>query len=232
MNFYKDGGNGTLEIPAISGYVPCTMLQLATVRVVEHSLPYELNTQVIRTQRSIEDMHPEVLTSTIQDEVFTKFNAMEGRSFMVGREYNEPPGIFSTPAVESVSASLTGDAVISLTYALSVRNRSSAAFLCNPDTLRDIKRLEDGNGRFLYRDGIAAGEPGRLLDWPLYPALDAPQGQLMFGNFRDGYTVELRPFVSILRDPFSMKPNVLFYATRKVGAQVENGDCFRKLEWQ
>jgi len=232
MNFYKDGGNGALEIPAVSGYIPCTMLQLATIHIVKHLLPYELNTRVIRSQRTIDDMHPEILTSTIQNEVFTKFNAIEGRSFMVGCEYNEPPGIFSTPAVESVSASLTTDAVIALTHALSVRNRSSAVFVCNTDTVRDLRRLEDGDRRFAYQDGIAASEPGRLLGWPVHPDPAAPQGQLMFGNFRDGYTVELRPFMTILRDPFSMKPNVLFQATRKIGGQVNDSDCFRKMEWQ
>ena len=98
--------------------------------------------------------------------------------------------------------------------------------------MRDLRRLEDGDGRFAYQDGIAAGEPGRLLGWPVYPDPDAPPGQLMFGNFRDGYTVELRPFMTIIRNPFSMKPNVLFQASRKIGGQVEDGGCFRKMEWQ
>jgi HK97 family phage major capsid protein len=87
--------------------------------------------------------------------------------------------------------------------------------------------MKDADGRFLWSDGMAAGEPARLMGYPVLIAEDMPDiaadsFSIAFGNFKAGYTIAERPDTRILRDPFSAKPNVLFYATKRVGGDVSD----------
>ncbi len=112
-----------------------------------------------------------------------------------------------------------------LVYALGARYRANGTFVMNSKTAGTVRKMKDAEGRFLWSDGLAAGEPARLMGYPVLIAEDMPDiatdaYALAFGDFSAGYTMAERPEVRILRDPFSAKPNVLFYATKRVGGDV------------
>lgn len=231
QSFLIHGGNGKMQVPSHGTVMPCTMKQLASVQMVEFSPPCEMGTIIQRTQRFLDDTAPEVVEASIGEQLHTQIRNLEGRAYMQGREHNEPQGVFASNRIQRTQAVLSADSVIDLVYLLDARYRSSGAFLCCPDAVRDLKRLKDRDGRFLYEDSLAAGVPARLIGYPCHTDPDAPDKHLMFGDFREGYVIQGRPFISILRDPFGQKPHVLFHATHKTGGMVNNGEALKIMEY-
>ena len=85
-------------------------------------------------------------------------------------------------------------------------------------------------------DGLAAGEPARLMGYPVLICEDMPDiaagaHAIAFGDFRAGYTIAERPDLRILRDPFSAKPHVLFYASKRVGGDVTDYAAIKLLRF-
>ena len=106
----------------------------------------------------------------------------------------------------------------------------------NSKTAGTVRKLKDADGRFLWSDGLAAGEPARLMGYPVLVAEDMPDiatdaYAIAFGDFGAGYTVAERPEIRILRDPFSAKPHVLFYATKRVGGDVSDFAAIKLLKF-
>ncbi|MGB0799263.1 MAG: phage major capsid protein, partial [Planktomarina sp.] len=88
----------------------------------------------------------------------------------------------------------------------------------------------------LWSDGLAAAEPARLMGYPVMivedmPDIGADSMSIAFGDFTKGYTVAERPDTRILRDPFSAKPHVLFYATKRVGGDVSDFAAIKLLKF-
>ncbi|MFT4619209.1 MAG: HK97 family phage major capsid protein [Polaromonas sp.] len=83
---------------------------------------------------------------------------------------------------------------------------------------------------------MSAGEPARLLGYPVMVSEDMPDiasgsASVLFGDFEAGYTIAERPDIRILRDPFSAKPNVLFYASKRVGGDVTDFAAIKVLKF-
>lgn len=229
--FLVKGGDSQKKFPAF-GPRPCTMLRLARVNIVEFNPGCDLHTILTRSPQQLHGMHPSVLIETFKDELWEKFNLQEGRAFMVGTAPNEPSGIFRHNKIENQRVlNLTSDSITELVTSMGAHNRQQSTFLCHPNTNRDLGRIRDRDGRLLYQTSSTACDPDRFLGWPVEVDNDAPEGELLFGNFRDGYVIHLSPWISILRDPFGQKPNVLFFCTRKVNGNVADATCFKKLTW-
>jgi len=133
-------------------------------------------------------------------------------------------------------AAAPGDAIIDLVYALGARYRAGASFVMNSKTAGQVRKLKDGDGRFLWSDGLAAGQPSLLLGYPVVICEDMPDiaswaPAIAFGDFAAGYTIAERPDLRVLRDPFSAKPNVLFYATKRVGGDVTDFHAIKVLKF-
>ncbi len=129
-----------------------------------------------------------------------------------------------------------GDVIVDLVYALGAEYRANASFVMNSKTAGTIRKIKDADGRFLWSDGLAAGEPARLLGYPVLIAEDMPNigadaFPIAFGDFASGYTIAERPDLRILRDPFSQKPHVLFYATKRVGGDVSDFAAIKLLKF-
>jgi HK97 family phage major capsid protein len=128
------------------------------------------------------------------------------------------------------------DALVDLIYALPAQYRANATFVMNSRTAGRVRKLKDADGRFLWGDGLAAGEPVRLLGYPVLISEDMPDiadwsASIAFGDFQKGYTIAERPDLRVLRDPFSAKPHVLFYATKRVGGDVTDFDAIKVLKF-
>ena len=145
-------------------------------------------------------------------------------------------GYVATGAAGDFSSGTSADNIVDLVYALAARYRANASFVMNSKTAGAVRKMKDADGRFLWSDGLAAGEPARLMGYPVLLAEDVPDIAMgayavAFGDFGAGYTVAERPDLRILRDPFSAKPHVLFYATKRVGGDVSDFAAIKLLKF-
>lgn len=180
-----------------------------------------------------------------------KFARAEAAAFVSGDGVDKPKGFLAHSAVENgvwawgslgyVQASTTvgtgtADSIVDLVYSLGAEYRANATFVMNSKTAGTIRKLKDNDDRFLWSDGLAAGEPARLLGYPVLIAEDMPDiadgaDAVAFGDFSSGYTIAERPDLRVLRDPFSAKPHVLFYATKRVGGDVSDFAAIKLLRF-
>jgi HK97 family phage major capsid protein len=183
-----------------------------------------------------------------------KFARAEAKAFIIGDGVDKPTGFLTHPLVPNDSWSwgqlgyvATGeagdfnsanasDAIIELVYALGAQYRANARFVMSSKTAGAVRKMKDADGRFLWADGLAAAEPARLLGYPVMiaeqmPEIDNGSASIAFGDFRSGYTIAERPDLRVLRDPFSAKPHVLFYATKRVGGDVSDFAAIKVLKF-
>ena len=195
------------------------------------------------------------IESWLVSRIADKFARSEGSSFILGTGTNQPKGILrynltahdsNTPNWKNLSYIGTGhasdfkndnptDSLINLVYSLGARYRANATFVMNSKTAGAVRKMKDADGRFLWGDSMLTGEPARLLGYPVLISEDmhdvgANQYPIAFGDFNAGYTIVERPDMRIQRDPFTQKPHVLFFATKRVGGGVVDFDSIRLLK--
>ena len=125
--------------------------------------------------------------------------------------------------------------LIDLVHSLKAGHRQGASFVMNSATLAEVRKLKTANGAFLWQPGMVDGQPDRLLGYPVVEAEDMPDiaagaCPIAFGNFRHGYLIAERSATQVLRDPFTNKPFVHFYATKRVGGQVLDSNAIKLLK--
>ena len=126
--------------------------------------------------------------------------------------------------------------LIDLVQSLRAPYRQGAVFVMNAATLARIRKFKTSDGGFVWQPGLAAGQPATLLGYPVIEAEDMPDiagGALAiaFGNFRMGYVIADRGETAILRDPYTNKPFVSFYATKRVGGCVTNSEAIKVMRF-
>jgi len=128
------------------------------------------------------------------------------------------------------------DSLINLVHSLRAPYRQGAVWVMNSATLAAIRKMKTADGAFIWQAGLTAGQPDTLLGYPVVEAEDMPDigsGSLSiaFGNFQAGYLIAERPETAILRDPYSNKPYVHFYATKRVGGAVSNSEAIKLMKF-
>ncbi|WP_322865507.1 phage major capsid protein [Aquicoccus sp. G2-2] len=215
------------------------------------SIPlHELSAMPKASQRLLDDSAFDI-EGWLAGRIADKFARAEAASFINGDGVDKPTGIMTHASVDNdswswgslgyVATGADGDfagaeAIIDLVYSLGAQYRANASFVMNSKTAGAVRKLKDNDGRFLWSDGLAAGEPARLLGYPVLIAEDMPDiasdaMAVAFGDFAAGYTVAERPDLRVLRDPFSAKPHVLFYATKRVGGDVSDFAAIKLLKF-
>lgn len=190
----------------------------------------------------------------IADEVNAAFVEQETAAFVNGNGTNKPKGFLtetlvaeSAGAWEKLGYIATGvsgawpagdasDVLIDLVYALKAGYRQNASWVMNRKTQAAVRKLKDADGNYLWSPGAAAGAKATLLGFDLVEAEDMPDvaaaaTPIAFGDFRRGYLVVDRTGVNVLRDPYSAKPYVLFYTTKRVGGGVQDYDAIKLLKF-
>ncbi|MEW6256939.1 MAG: phage major capsid protein [Pseudomonadota bacterium] len=127
------------------------------------------------------------------------------------------------------------DALKALMWSLRAPYRTGANWLMNSTTLSVVDKMKDGQGNYLLRPGLTAGMPNMLLGYPVevdenMPDIGANALPIAFGNFRLAYLYLNMPGLRLMRDPFTAKPNVLFYAYQRVGGAVANSEAIKLLK--
>ena len=211
---------------------------------------HELSALPKASQRLLDDSAFDI-EGWLAERIANKFARSEAAAFINGDGIDKPRGFLDYAQVDNgawvwgnigyvttgVAGDITdGDPIIDLVYALGAEYRAGASFVMNSKTAGLIRKLKDADGRFLWSDGLAAGEPARLMGYPVLIAEDMPDvaadsASIAFGDFGAGYTVAERPDLRVLRDPFSAKPHVLFYATKRVGGAVSDFAAIKLLKF-
>ncbi|MEM9501965.1 MAG: phage major capsid protein [Pseudomonadota bacterium] len=194
------------------------------------------------------------LESWLANEIAIEFARAEGAAFVNGTGSDQPEGFLTGPtsaAEDGIRAFGTmqyvgsGDAtgfdaapdakLIDLIHSMKSGHRQGASFVMNSATLATVRKLKTADGAFLWQPGLVEGQPDRLLGYPVIEAEDMPDVAsgsfpIAFGNFRHGYLIAERSATKVLRDPFSNKPFVHFYATKRVGGKVLDSNAIKLLK--
>ncbi len=102
----------------------------------------------------------------------------------------------------------------------------------NRKTQGAIRKLKDGQGNYIWQPGLVSGQPATILGFPVselaaMPDIAADAIPVVFGDFQRGYLVVDRTGIRILRDPYTNKPFVQFYTTKRVGGGVTDPTALR-----
>jgi HK97 family phage major capsid protein len=192
----------------------------------------------------------------LAQEIATEFARAEGVAFIKGTGSSQPLGFLSSPSATTLDgvramgtlqfigtgtaaafpASNPQDKLIDLVQSLRQPYRQGAVFVMNSTTASVIRKFKTTDGAFIWSPGLVAGAPSSLLGYPVIEAEDMPDIaanslSIAFGNFKQGYTIAERAATSILRDPYTHKPYVHFYATKRIGGQVTNSESIKLLKF-
>ena len=211
------------------------------------------------TQKALDDLWFDVAGELTRD-IITEFAEQEGAAFISGDGTNKPKGILAatqaatddgTRAFGTLQYLATGvsagfkaatatvnpaDDLIDLIYTLKKKHRNGASFMMNGKTLSVIRKWKDADGNYLWQPGMQAGQPSMILGYGITENEDMPDAgtagavPIMFGNFARAYWILDRMGVRMLRDPFTNKPYVHFYTTKRVGSMLVDSEAVKLLK--
>ena len=187
-------------------------------------------------------------------EVEDAFAAQETAAFVTGDGVNKPKGFLSYPIVADASAvwgeighvasgaagafapNSPTDRLIDLVYAPKAQYRPNGRFVMNRKTVSAVRKFKDADGNYIWQPAQRAGETASLLGYRVteietMPDIAANSAAIAFGDFQRGYLIVDRAGVRVLRDPYSAKPYVLFYTTKRVGGGVQNFDAIKVMKF-
>ncbi|HBC9173731.1 phage major capsid protein [Proteus mirabilis] len=130
---------------------------------------------------------------------------------------------------------ITADEVMKLIYTMRKVYRTGAKFMMNNNTLFQVRTLKDAQGNYLWQPGLQLGQPSALLGYGIaeneqFADVSADAVPIAFGNFNRCYTILDRIGVRMLRDPYTNKPFVHFYTTKRVGAMLVDSNAVKLLK--
>ena len=212
--------------------------------------PGELYANPAATQQMLDDAAID-LESWLAGEVQLEFALKEGQAFINGDGTNKPFGFltyvegganaskhpFGAIKVKTTAATaaITSDELVDLVYMLPSAFRQGARWVMNNTTLGVIRKMKDGDGNYLWQPSFQVGQPSMLLGHPVtempgMPDIGAGNLPIAFGDFKRGYLIVDRTGTRVLRDPYSNKPYVHFYTTKRVGGGVQNPETIKVLK--
>lgn len=201
------------------------------------------------TQTSLDDVFFNV-EQWLSEEIAREFAEKEGAAFLSGDGTNKPKGILAATMAltgdaerafgqlqnlkSGASGTFTGDNLINLIYSLKRGYRQNAAFMMNGLTVAQARKLKDNDGNYLWQPGLQQGQPSTLLGHGIEENEDMPDAvadanAILFGDFKRGYTIVDRMGTRVLRDPFTNKPYVGFYTTKRVGGMLTDSNAIKVL---
>ncbi|ARU23047.1 50S ribosomal protein L28 [Ralstonia solanacearum] len=225
--------------------------ETATPRLAEVA-PFfgEIYANPAATQKSLDDLFFNV-ESWLSEEVVREFTEKENAAFTSGDGVKKPKGFlayanaatgdgarpFGTLQFKAsgAAAAITPDGLLDLIYSLKRGYRQNASFVLNNLSVAAVRKLKDNEGNYLWQPGLQAGQPDRLLGYQAVESDDMPDIAanslpLAFGDFRRGYLIVDRVGIRVLRDPYTKKPFVQFYTTKRVGGGVVDSNAIKLMK--
>ncbi len=213
----------------------------------------ELYAMPAATQQLLDDAMVDI-DQWLAEEVRDVFAAQEGAAFISGDGIGKPKGLLNytiaadgsqswgelgyvaTGAAGGFAAEDPADALIDLIYTPKNAYRARGRFLMNRRTVSAVRRFKDADGNYLWQPSLSEAGASTLLGHPVMEAEDMPDigndsYSIAFGDFSRGYLILDRQGVEVLRDPYSAKPYVLFYTTKRVGGGVQDFNAIKLLKF-
>ena len=213
----------------------------------------ELYAMPAATQSLLDDGFADI-DQWLAEEVRDVFATQETTAFVAGDGLGKPKGFMAYTQVADashvwgdigyVATGVDGafaatdpiDALIDLIYAPKSVYRTGAHFVMNRRTVSVVRKFKDLDGNYIWQPATAAGQPSSLLGYPVTEIEDMPDiasgaSAIAFGDFKRGYLIVDRAGVRVVRDPYSSKPFVLFYTTKKVGGGVQDFNAIKVLKF-
>lgn len=208
------------------------------------------------TQQSLDDMFFNV-EGELMDQLMEELAVAEGAAFTSGNGTNKPKGFLdyttaatadsgrafgtlehiATGVSADFAASNKADVLFSVVAALKKGYRAGALWQMNKGLLFEVLRIKDTTGQYLWQPSIQDSGLGiKLLGFNVEENEDMPVKaanslSIAFGNFKRGYTIVDRMGMRMLRDPYSNKPYVGFYTTKRVGGAVVNSQAIKLVKF-
>jgi HK97 family phage major capsid protein len=223
---------------------------LSQIRIPTH----EIYANPAATQGLLDDAATDI-GAWFASSVATEFDEKEGAAFVSGNGVEKPKGFLDYTTVadaswawgklgfktSGVAAALSDssnngiDALIDLVYALKSQFRASSTFVMNDLTAATVRKLKDDQGNYHWQPSSQAGEPATLLGYAALtdehmPNIAANAFPIAFGDFRRGYMIVDRIGIRVLRDPYTNKPYVHFYTTKRVGGGIQDFQAIKLLK--
>ena len=225
--------------------------QVGKYRIEAH----EMYAQPKVTQKLIDDAATDV-EAWLADKVADKFARVEGNAFWNGDGVGKPRGLaaYTTAATgdgsrawgtfEHIKTGADGafhttkaDPLQDLLGAFKDQYLQGATFVMRREVRTLIRKMKEATSdRYLWEPSLQAGQPDRLLGYPVridqyIPAITTGSLSLAFGDFREAYTIVDRIGVRTLRDPYTAKPYIRFYSTKRTGAGAVNTEAVKFLKF-
>lgn len=202
------------------------------------------------TQRLIDDSSWNV-SNWLLDKMEQKFARVENLAFISGDGIKQPRGILSydTAATSDdtrpfgtiqfinsgAASAVTADGLLDTLFALRAPYRAGATWLMSSTTMRDVSKLKDGEGNYLFQPAMSVGSSPMLLGYPIaveenMPTVEAGALPVAFGNFDVAYTIVDRPEMRWVNDVVTTKGQVKFYAYRRVGGGLSNSEALKFMK--
>lgn len=214
--------------------------QLGMTKIFAHEMYAEPRV----TQSMLEDAGLDI-EAWVAGKVAEKFARIEATAFFTGTGVNQPRGLLtygngtSNGTIEQIisggTTTVTADAIYNLVFSLKDFYTQNARFLMKRTTVRDVMKLKDGQGNYLWQMGdVRGGQPATLLGFAVdrcedMATLAASSLSIAFGDFRAAYTIVDRLGITLLRDNLTAKPYVKFYNRRRVGGDVTNFEAVKLM---
>lgn len=219
-----------------------TLAEIAINTKELYAMPYA-------TQQLLDDSRIDI-GAWLAEEVSVEFTEEEGAAFISGNGVEKPKGIDAYTKIANASyawgkigfitsghASLlnNADKLIDVQHALKPVYRNGAAWLMADSTMQVIRKFKDGEGNYLWRPGLLADAPDTLLGKPVeyddnVAAIGANTFPVKYGNFKRAYLIIDRLGTRVLRDPYTAKPYVAFYTTKRVGGGIVMYEAIKEIK--
>lgn len=201
------------------------------------------------TQTALDDVFFDA-EGWLSSEVAYTFNEQEGNAYLLGNGTNKPIGLLAGTintsddsarafgALQRIVAgsptAVTGDELISLVYALKQGYRNGSSWMMNTLSVGNVRKLKTTDNQYLWAPGLQAGQPSTLLGYTVVENedmanMEANANSIIFGNFARAYTIVDRIGTRVIRDPFTNKPYVHFYTTRRTGGMLTDSNSVKVL---
>lgn len=215
-----------------------------------HKIPvHEMYANPRATQKLLDDSNISI-ENWLLDKITKRFTRRENTAFVNGDGVAQPRGFLTYPTstaadtsrpwgtLQYVPSGTSGDFDLDdlndLVATLKADYRAGASWLMTRATASAVRKKKDLQGQYLWQPSSQLGQPDSLLGFPVYlaedmPAIAANALAIAFGDFREGYTIVDRIGLRVLRDPYTDKPHIRFYTTKRVGGDVTNFDAIKLL---
>lgn len=213
--------------------------------ITKKNIPvHEIYAQPKVTQKLIDDSKIDI-SKWLSERLAEKFMSAENSSFINGDGNHKPRGILTyadgkgSDKIEQFNFAkegvVDGDSIIKLYYELDVKYSGKASFLMHRDMLQQIRLLKSSStGQYLWAPGLESEAPDTLLGVPVYESSDMPTPKkgaisIALADFKSAYMIVDRAGINMMRDPFTEKPFVKFYTTKRVGGDIIDTNAIKLL---